>query len=184
VSDLPEPERYSPFGDSAALGGGLTAAEPFVKCLASFRDEVRALAAAGGSAAELLALCDRVRDRELRGLGVRLEDRTGEAARWALASPAELKAEAEAARVAAEKRSAARAAAQAKEAAVAAMRAVPAARMFAPEMDSLFGRTEPFSAWDAEGLPTHGADGEPLSKSARKKAEKAHAKQKENQAGR
>ena len=38
--------------------------------------------------------------------------------------------------------------------------------------------------WDAEGLPTHGHDGEPLSKGARKKAEKAFAKQKENQEAR
>jgi hypothetical protein len=34
--------------------------------------------------------------------------------------------------------------------------------------------------WDADGLPTHNAAGEPLSKGARKKAEKAFAKQKAN----
>ena len=34
-----------------------------------------------------------------------------------------------------------------------------------------------YSAWDGDGVPTHGADGEPLSKSASKKLKKDQAKQ-------
>lgn len=159
VADVPEVERYSPFGggvDGAGgtgvgaegardAGGAEAVAKPLVECIAAFRDEVRQLATAGADGAQLLRLCDRLRDVELRALGVRLEDRTGQPARWALVSPEELAAEAREAAAAAKEKEAVRRAAQAKEAAVRAMRAVPAAEMFLPQHDATFGREQSFS---------------------------------------
>jgi hypothetical protein len=45
--------------------------------MASFRDDVRKIAIAGGSSKEILELCDRFRDQDLANLGVQLDDGQG-----------------------------------------------------------------------------------------------------------
>ena len=74
-----------------------------------------------------------------------------------------------------EAKAAARAATAVKDAARAA---VPAAVMFSPEHDALFERDSPsYGQLDPDGLPMEMADGEPLSKSQRKKLVKQMGKQ-------
>lgn len=46
--------------------------------MSTFRDEVRKLAMNGGTAAEILALSDRLRDVGMVDLGVALDDQEGE----------------------------------------------------------------------------------------------------------
>ena len=63
---------------------------------------------------------------------------------------------------------------------MAARAAVPPSEMFLPQHDAIFGREGSFADFGEGGLPRTGADGQPLSKSARKKLAKQaekHAKQ-------
>ena len=154
---------------------------PFVKVLSKFRDTVRQMSIDGTlDAKTLLECCDRVRDEELLDLGVALDDRgDGQGAlvkflnekertelrqqqqeRAALLAAKQQK-KAEQARLAAE-----------KERERAERAKVSPSEMFrGPDMHKLYSR------WDDDGVPTHLADGEELSKSARKKLLKQQQQQ-------
>ena len=177
---------------AGAAGAGGASAQDVAEALGSFRDQLRQLSIAtvkgdegggGGAplAAELLRICDALRDEELPSLGVQLDDRPSGVAQIKIGDPKLVMAEAArkaeaAAKAAAEKeaKAAARAAAAAAEAARAA---VPPVAMFGAEHDGLFEREAPFGAWDVDGVPTESAEGEPLSKSQRKKLLKQRDKQ-------
>lgn len=51
--------------------------DKYLKALVGFRDEIRKIARDGGESKEILALCDRFRDRDLVELGVQLDDGQG-----------------------------------------------------------------------------------------------------------
>lgn len=51
--------------------------DKYLRALSSFRDDVRKLSIEGGSAEEMLVLCDRFRDQDLVNLGVQLDDGQG-----------------------------------------------------------------------------------------------------------
>ncbi|AAS54011.2 AFR640Wp [Eremothecium gossypii ATCC 10895] len=157
---------------AGAAEAGEAAILPYVRCLARFRDEVRK-GARGGDTARLLAITDRVRDVDLPALGVLLEDRQDRPALVKFATPEELKQrelEAE------EKEKAARAAVRAKEAA-AAREEERRARARVPPTEMFRGNSA-YSAFDADGVPTADAEGEPLSKSMCKKLRKQWEQQK------
>eukprot|EP00962_Isochrysis_galbana_P040622 scaffold14749_cov126-Isochrysis_galbana.AAC.1 len=169
--------------ETAAISGGADAAAPVVDALAAFRDAVRAgarAAAVGGSdagPADLLGLCDRLRDSTLVDLGIRLEDRP-DGAVWRRDDPAEMRAEIEAKAAAAAEAAASKLARkmEAKRAEIAKEReaAVPPSELFLqPRHAAKFSP----SALDAEGKPTLGGDGEPLSKAAKKEVDKLYARQ-------
>jgi cysteinyl-tRNA synthetase len=177
------------FGDESISGSGSIsgsdAAAPVIDALAAFRDSVRAgaRAAAGGGdsgatgANDLLGLCDRLRDSTLVDLGIRLEDRPGGAV-WRRDDPAEMRAEIEAKAAAAAEASAVKLARkmEAKRVEIAKEReaAVPPSQLFLqPKHAVKFSASE----MDAEGRPTLGADGQPLSKAAKKDVEKLFARQ-------
>ena len=121
----------------------------------------------------MLAACDALRDVALPPLGVSLEDgASATAAAWKLRDPADLKRDAEekarkAAERAAEKAEADAARARKEAEKVAAARVRPQ-DMFARAPDA----AARFSAYDADGVPTHGADGAPLGDKAVKKLRK------------
>ena len=177
----------------AAAAGGAAGTDPqsLATALSTFRDDVRrraveAAKAGGegaGSAKEMLALCDSLRDDVLPSLGVKVEDQPSGVARCNLDDPKVLLADQAkkreaAAKAAAEKEGKAKAAAEAK-AAEAARAAVPPSQMFAAEHDALFGREQgQYGALDADGVPIADGAGEPLSKSAIKKLKKMLEKQK------
>ena len=177
-------------GASAGASG-----EEMANALSQFRDQVRqrAVASARGSddgenakelAAEVLRICDALRDEVLPSLGVQLDDRPSGVAQVKMGDPrmllAEAERKAEAAGKAAAEKAAKKAAREAEAAKEAERAAIPPSAMFAPKYDALFDRPSPaYGALDADGLPTETADGEPLSKSQRKKLVKQmdkHAK--------
>ena len=155
---------------------------PLLDALAAFRLRVRDAARRGDSSA-VLSACDELRDVSLPPLGVVLEDAGAVGvpggsggSRWKLRDPAELRREAEArerdaADMAARKAEAA-AAAAARAAEKAARARIPPAAMFASQIP------ERYSVLDADGVPTHGADGVALAPSAIKKLRKEWAAQK------
>jgi cysteinyl-tRNA synthetase len=63
---------------------------PYLRALSSFRDAVRNMALNKASHADLLALCDRLRDEDMLELGVVLDDREGGAALIKFGDPAQL----------------------------------------------------------------------------------------------
>jgi len=164
--DVLQTFRVSP-SQQKASSNSAAASAPLLDALSSFRDGVRG-AGRTQDTAGVLRLCDELRDLVLPELGVRLEDK-GAGSVWKLDDPevlgaerarkeGEVQAKNETKRLAAEK-------AAAKEA---------AARV---DPRDLF-KNGPYTAFDADGVPTQDAKGEPLPKSQLKKLKKEWEKQK------
>uniref|UniRef100_A0A1L8DFF5 Cysteine--tRNA ligase, cytoplasmic n=1 Tax=Nyssomyia neivai TaxID=330878 RepID=A0A1L8DFF5_9DIPT len=134
---------------------------PYLQVMAEFRGVVRENARNVG-AGEILRLCDVLRDEKLPELGVRLEDKEGAPTAVKLVDRETLLREREAKRAAevekAKKKAEAAAAAAAKE----AQKRINPRQMFLRETDK-------YSKFDANGLPTHDAEGKELSKGQQKK---------------
>ena len=140
--------------------------------LTTFQEKLRNLADAQAPAKEFLALCDQLRDTHLWDLGIYLEDRDSlpamvrpvdaelRDARDQKEAIAKQKAEAKAARQREEAEKAAKLAEQAK---------IDPKTMF---------RTEEWSAWDEDGVPTKDKDGADIAKGRVKKLRKEWEKQK------
>ena len=156
---------------AAALGSGDAAAAlgPLLDVIAAFRDDVRA-AGREGDTQKVLALCDALRDDALPALGVRLEDK-GAASVWKLEDPAVLAAEKQLKALELANREEAKRLDAAKKAAKEAAASVRPQDMFKD-------RETKYAAFDADGVPTHDAANEPLSKSLLKKLKKEWEKQK------
>lgn len=164
---------------SAAGQDTQSIALPYVQALSQFRDQVKHLAITNKEqpvCQELLKLSDHVRDHQLLQLGVNLEDRdssVGEPALIKFGDPAELIAAREA-KVQAQlekerKKEAARLEALRLEEEKAEKAKVNPKDMF---------KTEEYSQWDEDGIPTLDAQGEEVTKSKRKTLKKAWDKQK------
>uniref|UniRef100_A0A7S2RQQ1 cysteine--tRNA ligase n=1 Tax=Mucochytrium quahogii TaxID=96639 RepID=A0A7S2RQQ1_9STRA len=150
---------------------------PYVDALVSFREQVRNAALKSGNKKDpaiqaILQACDSVRDTALVHAGVRLEDRP-DGSKWNLEDPAvliqeqadKLEKERDAKISKLEKQKAQ----LEKELVKAKSGLVSPAEMF---------KTEEFSAWDDQGLPTMLADGTTeLSDGQRKKKKKVQDKQ-------
>ena len=143
---------------------------PFVEDIVGFREEIKAVAQHCDSETKvkILKACDRLRDETLVERGVSLQDEGGKTV-WRLRDPKELKAEiaevkqkiqqeAEAKRARTLKR-----AEEEIEGIEAVLKAGDGAGMF---------KTAEFTEWDANGVPTKDAKGEPVSKNALKKMTK------------
>lgn len=168
---------------------------PFVATLSRFRDQVRKL---GRDNAELMALCDKLRDEDLVQLGVALDDQPGQLVyeRMLKSAGADsvlpiidgaalVKMVPKEQLIKAREEKAAQASAKAAKAEErkqqAALQAQQRATKDAEELE--LGKIEPsqwfrqqtdkYSAWDdSTGLPTANKEGEPLAKSALKKLQK------------
>ncbi|EFI28187.1 cysteinyl-tRNA synthetase [Coprinopsis cinerea okayama7 len=152
---------------------------PYVQALSRFRDQVKSLALVNKTipvCQELLQLCDSLRDDQLLHLGVSLEDRDssiGEPALIKFGDPAELLAAREA-KVQAQLEKEAKKAAAKAEAERLEREKAEKARVRPQDMF----RTEEYSEWDEDGLPTKDAQGEEVTKSKKKTLKKAWDKQK------
>ncbi|KAF9069052.1 cysteinyl-tRNA synthetase [Rhodocollybia butyracea] len=152
---------------------------PYLRTLSAFRDGVRRLAINKGDTAlkDILALCDKLRDEELIPLGVALDDQEDGKALVKLAPPAELM------KVRDEKRAIAEAKQAKKEAAKEAERLerlekLNKGRLAPTEMFKPPHVEEgAFGSWDETGIPLTDGEGKEVSKSAKKKMQKAHATQ-------
>lgn len=144
-----------------------TVAMPYLNLLAQFREDIRkrALEVKDGT---LLRVCDDLRDHKLAELGVRMEDREKGTVvkivgREAIMREREMERQAQEERVRAkeeQKRKMEEAKRQREEQA-----AIPPQQMF-------LNQTDKYSAFDEQGLPTHGEDGTPLSEKQVKKLRK------------
>lgn len=143
---------------------------PFVQILANFREEVRQLAMAGEQPnKDLLALCDRVRDTDLLNACVALDDRKGDKA-----ALVKFLTEAERDDILNQRRALAEAADQkAKQKAEKQKQAEEQERLKREKAkirpEDMFKGLSEYSKFDDKGIPTHDAQGEPLSKSSTKK---------------
>ena len=132
-----------------------------------------ALAAASDPPASFLALCDKLRDEVLWALGIYLEDRDTQALP-ALVRP--LSADLIAARAQKDAQAAAKAEAKAKrEREEAEKKRLLAEKAKVSHLDMF--RTEEYSEWDEEGLPTKDKEGVELPKSRTKKLRKEWERQ-------
>ncbi|KAK6023665.1 cysteine--tRNA ligase [Ostertagia ostertagi] len=146
---------------------------PYLNALASFREKVRNIAK-DNKVTAILEECDRLRDDVLPELGVRLEDRTQETVvklcdRDILLREREQKRAIEAARREEKERKAA------EKAEKEALKRIPPQEMFCRGDEAA-----KYSKWDENGIPTHTADGEEISKKQRKKLEKLWETQQKN----
>ncbi|CAJ0959380.1 unnamed protein product, partial [Mesorhabditis belari] len=139
---------------------------PYLNVLSEFREEVRKIAKANG-VHDILKLSDKLRDEILPNLGVRLEDRGKETViklvdREALLKELEREKEVE------RKKQDEKREKELKKAAKDALKAIPPEEFFKQGEEA-----KKYLKWDEKGIPTHTADGEEVSKSLRKKLEKA-----------
>lgn len=161
----------APVSGSTSLvigAGGPAAVIPLLDVIAEFRDNIRN-AGRTQDTCKVLSLCDELRDLTLPELGVRLEDK-GTSSVWKLEDPAVLrseraiKAQDASAKEAAKKLDAAKRAAKEEAASL-------HPRFMFKHLDAKYAR------FDTNGIPTHDAVGEPLSKSQVKKFKKEWDKQ-------
>uniref|UniRef100_V5G3B3 Cysteine--tRNA ligase, cytoplasmic n=1 Tax=Anoplophora glabripennis TaxID=217634 RepID=V5G3B3_ANOGL len=146
---------------------------PYLRIIADFRDNIRSQAKTL-KATDILKECDRLRDDVLPNVGVRLEDREGEASavklvdRDTLLKEREAKKKAELEKAAERERKRAElAAAQANKE---ALRKIPPTELFKSEVDK-------YSKFDENGIPTHDIEGKEISKGQLKKLQKLYQAQ-------
>ena len=148
------------------------AAVPYAQVLSTFQDNLRGLAEKKAPAKEFLALCDRLRDLDLWDLGIYLEDRENAPA---MVRPvdADLRAAREQKEAIARQKLEARQKREREEAEKKAKLAEQA-KLNHKEMF----RTEEYSAWDEDGMPTKDKEGADVPKGRTKKLRKEWERQK------
>lgn len=181
AASTPNGEDRIGWSDSAAgtAAGAETLLMPYLRALSAFRDSVRQLAIANprdSASADLLLLSDRLRDYDLAALGVALDDRDSAVGKPALVKfvPAEelIAAREEKERRAAEKekkKEEARVKKEEEDRKKAELGKVSQVNMY---------RTEEWSEWDEEGMPTKDREGKEVTKSRGKALRKGWEKQK------
>lgn len=146
---------------------------PYLDVLTKFREAVR-IAAIGGDTKAVLAAADDLRDLVLPEVGVRMEDQgsgVNVVTKWKLDDPDSMRKE----RLLKEE-----AKAEKERTKLETLRKQKEKEEKAkiPPQDMFKGLTDQYSAFDANGLPTHDKAGEELSKAAVKKLAKEQTKQK------
>ena len=171
------PLESSGEGGASAGGGGRSKEQilsPLLDVLTKFRETVR-VAAISGDTKAVLAAADALRDSILPDLGVRMEDKgsgVNVVTVWKLDDPEVLRKERE------QKEEALKAKELQKEEAARKQREKLEKAKVAPEVMFL-SQTDLYSRFDADGLPTHDKDGEPLSAGSVKKRKAEMQKQRE-----
>ena len=160
--------------ESTASNEPATGASPFPEILSKFQEDVKSLAESGAGSKDYLALCDELRDVKLWDQGIYLEDALEEG-QPALVRP--LDKELIQAREEREQRDREKRAAKEKREQEAAKKAEEQAEKGKLSPLDMF-RTDEYSAWDDEGMPTKEANGEDVAKSKSKKLRKQWEAQK------
>lgn len=162
-------EEVSKILERGAVSGATTdATQPYATVVSDFRNKLSSLDESIDIGKEVLALCDRVRDVDLFDLGVYLEDRENLPAIVRPISRDLIQAREEKAAQALQKQREKEA--KEKE----ALKKLEKGKLSHLEMF----RTNEYSAWDEEGLPTRDAAGEDIAKSRSKKLRKDWERQK------
>ena len=142
--------------------------KPYASLLSDFQTKVSSLEKSDSIGKDILALCDRVRDIDLFDVGIYLEDRDNQPA---LVRPVTREL------IQARQEKAARA--QQKQAEKANKEKEALQRLEKGKLSHLeMFRTNEYSAWDDEGIPTRDAAGEEINKSRGKKLRKDWERQK------
>lgn len=145
---------------------------PYAEVLSSFQENLQGLASKNAPAKDYLNLCDQLRDTHLWDLGIYLEDRENAPA---MVRPVD--AELQAARDQKEAIARQKADAKLKREREEAEKKAKLAEQAKINPKDLF-RTEEYSAWDDEGLPTKDKEGVEVAKGKLKKLKKEWEKQK------
>ncbi|BCS28797.1 cysteine--tRNA ligase [Aspergillus puulaauensis] len=162
-------EEVSKIVERGAVSGATTdATQPYATVVSDFRNKLSSLDESIDIGKEVLALCDRVRDVDLFDLGVYLEDRENLPAIVRPISRDLIQAREEKAAQALQKQREKEA--KEKE----ALKKLEKGKLSHLEMF----RTNEYSAWDEEGIPTRDAAGEEVAKSRTKKLRKDWERQK------
>lgn len=153
---------------------------PYVEALSNFRDSVRTAALARTPKdTEMLDLAGHLRDEVLPALGVRVEDRQGEKAVVKLVDKEELLRERERERAEKEERERKKQEEKRRKEELERKKLeaakVPPSEMF--KIRTTETGAPMYSKFDERGVPTHDAEGEELTKGAKKKAEKEYEAQ-------
>ncbi|KAJ5831896.1 hypothetical protein N7474_000207 [Penicillium riverlandense] len=143
-------------------------AKPYAAVYSNFRKDVSALQSSDSIGKEVLALCDRVRNIDLFDLGVYLEDRDNLPALVRPVTREMLQAREEKAARARQKQL------EKQKQEQEALKRLEKGKLSHLEMF----RTNEYSAWDTDGIPTRDAAGEEITKSRAKKLRKDWDKQK------
>jgi len=147
---------------------------PYVDLIAEFREDVRKVARKE-KVAEILSLCDVIRDVKLVDLGVQLEDQEGDlSAVVKLMDKETILKERAAKQAEIDKKTKAKEDAKRKQ--LEEKKAKDAKAMIHPS--ELFkNETDKYSKFDEQGIPTHNVAGEPISASQIKKMKKVYTQQ-------
>ncbi|KAF7160815.1 hypothetical protein CNMCM5623_006409 [Aspergillus felis] len=143
-------------------------ARPYAELLSNFRTKVSSIQQSESLGKEILALCDRVRDIDLFDLGIYLEDRENLPALVRPVTRELIQAREEKAARARQKQI------EKENKEKEALKKMEKGKLSHLEMF----RTNEYSAWDEEGLPTRDAAGEEITKSRAKKLRKDWERQK------
>lgn len=148
------------------------AAVPYAEVLSTFQENLKELSTKKAPAKDYLNLCDQLRDTHLWDLGIYLEDRENAPA---MVRPVD--AELQAARDQKEAIARAKAEAKIKREKEEAEKKAKLAEQAKINPKDMF-RTEEYSAWDEDGMPTKDKDGADVAKGKSKKLRKEWEKQK------
>ncbi|KAJ5145852.1 uncharacterized protein N7515_000416 [Penicillium bovifimosum] len=143
-------------------------AKPYAEVFSNFRNKVQSLEASDSIGKDILSLCDRVRDIDLFDIGIALEDRENQPALVRPVTQEMLKAREEKEARALQKQ------ADKLKKEQEALKKLEKGKLSHLEMF----RTNEYSAWDEEGMPTRDAGGEEVTKSRAKKLRKDWERQK------
>ncbi|BBN14707.1 cysteinyl-tRNA synthetase [Marchantia polymorpha subsp. ruderalis] len=154
-------------GAGVQSGSIETLVAPYLDAIASFRDQVRAVAREMKQD-KILSLADNFRDYTMVDLGVRLEDRV-DGSTWKLDEPTVLRGERdEKLKKAAEEKRLKLERSRDRQ-----VKEIDKLEAAAKDPRDLFkGRTSEFSAFDNDGMPTHDVKGVEITSSSRKKLKK------------
>ncbi|KAJ5512708.1 hypothetical protein N7463_002260 [Penicillium fimorum] len=144
------------------------AAKPYAELFSNFRAKVVSLESSDSIGKDILSLCDRVRDIDLFDVGIALEDRENQPALVRPVTQEMLKAREEKETRALQKQ------AEKLKKEQEALKKAEKGKLSHLEMF----RTNEYSAWDEEGLPTRDTAGEEITKSRAKKLRKDWERQK------
>lgn len=143
-------------------------AKPYAETFSNFRNAATSLQSSESIGKEILSLCDRVRDIDLFELGIYLEDRDNLPALVRPVTEEMVNARKEKAERASQKEQ------EKQKREEEALKKLEKGKLSHLEMF----RTNEYSAWDEEGLPTRDAQGEEITKSRAKKLRKDWERQK------
>lgn len=163
--------------NDGSLGSLEDTVMPYVKCLSTFRDDVRSLAIKKAEPKEFLQLTDKIRNEDLLNLNVALDDRNGQSALIKFLTNDE---KLEIVKLNEEKHANEQAKKQKKleQQKLREQKENERKQKAQIKPEDMFRNVALYNAWDEQGLPTKDKDGNDITKSMAKKLKKQWEQQK------